>query len=267
MLEFVKISADFSIEGFYSAIKFDWNDKFVFSGESHNFWEAVYVESGEVEVTEDENVYTLGEGNLILHAPNEFHRIKSAGGSSPKGFIMSFVASGTLPQSLMGGVFTLEPSQSKKYLDICHKIHVFYHNDHSSASGQEVGALLTAFLINLGTKTARNQASMTQSAIEYRRLVSFMTENVCENLTLDDIARRSNLSVSYLKLLFKNYAGISPKSYFNQLRIRRATEMLESGIPSGAVSEMMNFSSPNYFSVFYKNHTGISPSEKQRDTQ
>ena len=32
MLEVVKISADFSIEGYYSAIKFDWNDKFVFSG-------------------------------------------------------------------------------------------------------------------------------------------------------------------------------------------------------------------------------------------
>ena len=132
--------------------------------------------------------------------------------------------------------------------------------------GQEAAALLTAFVINLGAKTARNDASMTQSAIEYRRLISFMTENVCENFTLEDIARQNNISVSYVKLLFKTYAGVSPKSYFNQLRIRRATELLESGLPSGTVSEIMNFSSPNYFSVFYKNHTGISPSEQHKET-
>ena len=266
MLEFAKICDAFVVEGFYSAIRFDWNDKYVFNGESHNFWEAVFVESGEVEVTEDENVYTLGEGDLIFHAPNEFHRIKSAGGSSPKGFIMSFAASGSLPPSLMSGVFTLEPSQSKKYLDICRKIHEFYHTNRSAMVGQEAAALLTAFVITLGTKTARNDASMTQSATEYRRLISFMTENVCENFTLEDIARQNNISVSFVKLLFKTYAGISPKSYFNQLRIRRATELLESGLPSGTVSEMMNFSSPNYFSVFYKNHTGISPSEQHKET-
>lgn len=262
MLKFVKVDREFCIEGFYSAIRFDWSDKFVFSGESHNFWEAVYVESGEVEVTEDENVYTLGAGNLIFHAPNEFHRIKSSGGSSPKGFITSFVVGGALPRSLMGGVFALEPSQSKKYLDICRKIHDFYHGDLTQMAGQETADLFSAFLINLGTKTAQEGVSMTQSATEYRHLVSFMTENVCENLTLEDIARENNVSISYLKLLFKSYAGISPKGYFNQLRVRRATELLESGLPSGSVSEIMNFSSPNYFSVFYKKYTGISPSEK-----
>ncbi|MBQ8408501.1 MAG: helix-turn-helix domain-containing protein [Clostridia bacterium] len=264
MVSFKPITNIFSIEGLYSAFRFDWDDSFVFSGESHNFWEAVFVTSGEVEVTEDENVYTLGEGNLIFHAPMELHRIKSAGGSSPSGFILSFASSGKLPEVISGGVFTLDPTQVTEYAAICKKAIEFKGNDANPLLGQEVAALLSAFVIGLEAKSAATGTSVSQSAMEYRRIVSFMSEKVCENLTLSDIASKSNVSVSYVKLLFRTYAGVSPKSYFNQLRIRRATELLSRGTSVTEVSDIMNFSSPNYFSAFYKKHTGISPSEQQR---
>lgn len=266
MLNLVPIESIFSIKGFYSAIKFDWNDSFVFNGESHGFWEAVFVESGEVEVTEDENIYVLSAGNIIFHAPMEFHRIKSSGGSSPKGFIFSFLTSGELPEAIKGGVFTLEPSQIDRFMSMAEKIHDFVHTDSSTLLGTEVGALLTEFIIKLSSKQALSGGSMTQSAIEYRRIVSYMTEHICENLTLSDIALGNNVSVSYVKLLFNTYAGISPKSYFNQLRIRRATELLNRGISITDVSDIMNFSSPNYFSTFYRKSTGLSPSDIKKRT-
>ena len=264
MLELVPIEPLFSVKGFYSAFKFDWNDRYVFNGESHGFWEAVYVESGEVEVTEDENVYVLGAGNMIFHAPLEFHRIKSSGGSSPKGFIFSFLTSGELPEAIKGGVFTLDPSNEDRFKAISEKIYTFVKEDASFLLGTETAALLTEFIIKLSSKQSVSGGSMTQSAVEYRRIVSFMSENICENLTLSDIAKDNNVSVSYLKLLFSNYAGISPKSYFNQLRVRHASDLLKAGIPVTEVSDKMNFSSPNYFSSFYKKHTGISPSEQQK---
>ena len=59
MYHYHEAKSTFEIAGFYTAIKYDWNETFVFSGESHDFWEAVFVESGQVEVTENENVYTL----------------------------------------------------------------------------------------------------------------------------------------------------------------------------------------------------------------
>jgi AraC-like DNA-binding protein len=264
MLKLVPINNTFEIKGFYSAIHFEWSDNFVFSGESHNFWEVVYVESGEVEVTEDENVYTLREGNIIFHAPMEFHRIKSAGGSSPKGFILSFESSGMLPDALLSGIFTLDPYRNKCYRDICDKLHDFFHGNQLPLVGQEVAAELTAFFIDLCTVTTQKDASKTRSASEYRALVSYMTESVCENLTLADIAKHNHVSVSYIKLLFNTYAGISPKSYFKQLRVRHATELLDRGLTAGEVADMMNFSSPNYFSAFYKKNCGITPTERQK---
>ena len=266
MLKLVPIENEFSIKGFYSAIRFDWNEQFIFNGEIHNFWEAVFVESGEVEVTEDENVYILGSGNIIIHAPMEFHRIKSSGGSSPKGFIFSFETVGKLPEMLRGGVFNLEPSHIEQFKKISDKIYAFVHHDRTPLLGQEATALLTAFIIKLCLRETSSGGSMTQSAVEYRRIVSYMAQGVCDNLTLSDIANACNVSVSYVKLLFNTYAGISPKSYFNQLRTRRASELLREGLSVTEVADRMNFSSTNYFSAFYKKHTGISPSELQKES-
>lgn len=266
MVSFKPIKIEFSIDGLYSAFRFDWDESFIFAGESHNFWEIVFVESGAVEVTEDENIYTLFDGNVIFHAPMEFHRIRSFGGSSPKGFILSFSSSGELPEMISGGVFTLDPTQKMEYVRIAQRAIDFDTHPDKDLLGQEVASLLSAFIIGLGSKDTVSDTAKSQGATEYRRIVSYMNSNIRENLTLSDIAHKTNVSVSYIKQLFKTYAGISPKSFFNQLRIRHANELLGEGHSVTEVSDIMNFSSPNYFSAFYKKHTGLSPSSRQKAT-
>ena len=88
-----------------------------------------------------------------------------------------------------------------------------------------------------------------------------MQESVSSNLTLEELAAKNNVSISYLKLLFKKYAGVSPKGYYTRLRLHHAAELLEKGIPISEISDRMSFSSPNYFSEFFKRNTGLSPSE------
>ncbi len=264
MVKFKQIRNQFTIDGFYSAFSFYWDDDFAFSGESHNFWEVVFVEEGEVEVTEDENVYVLGPGKIIFHAPMEFHRIRSLPGCAPKGFILSFRASGELPQVLSNGVFALDPEQMREYKTICDKTFLFFEYGEEEVKGQELAALFSLFLMRLEAKKASPAESMSQSAIEYRKIVSYMFDNVEKNLTLSDIATANNVSISYVKLLFKTYAGISPKSYYTKLRIRAATDLLQRYFSVSEIAEIMNFSSPNYFSAFYRKYTGLSPSDIKR---
>lgn len=275
MIIFKPIKRKFLIDGFYSAFRFDWDESFTFCGESHNFWEAVFVKSGTVEVTENENVYTLDKGNIIFHSPMEFHRIKSAYGSSPTVFVISFSVTGNLPEKLGDGVFTLNSDEIGECEDIC-KMALKFKSCESGADtpatydtellGQELSDRLSLFLTAIGRRATRGSISMTQSAMEYRKLVSFMLTHVCENLTLSEIAKSNNVSVSYTKLLFKTYAGISPKAYFNKLRVRCATELLNKGQSITDIAELMNFSSPNYFSAFYKKLTGVSPTSHQKNT-
>ena len=46
-----------------------------YSGERHPFYELVFVSSGTVGITAGEEVYTLSAGQMLLHDPDEFHRI------------------------------------------------------------------------------------------------------------------------------------------------------------------------------------------------
>lgn len=263
-LRIIPVERDFTVTGFFTAFNFSWDGKFIFHGESHDFWEIVFVTEGAVESIEDENVYLLKENDLILHAPLEFHRIRSAEGESQKGIIMSFKTAGSLPEELKDGIFSLKAEEKEEYLSLCKTIMNFVRGNGSYYTGQEAADHLSAFLIRLSQQTPERKFSGSAGAVEYHRIVSDMTERVCENLTLTDFAKGQNISISYLKLLFKTYAGISPKTYFNQLRARHAAYLLSENLTVAEVAEKMNFSSQNYFTVFFRNHMGCTPSEHRK---
>ena len=203
---------------------------------------------------------------MILHAPMEFHRIRSANGTSPSGLIMSFTASGSLPETLKKGIFVIDREQSKPYEDIVKKVMVFLGESVEPFTGQEAAAMLSAFLINLSGKAdSTERLSNMQSAMEYRKLISEMTVKICDNCSLEEFAHACNISISYLKLLFKTYAGIAPKQYYANLRTQYASELLRQGVTSAEIAGRMNFSSASYFSAFFKRNTGLSPSEYQKN--
>lgn len=267
MFELKHINNKFDIRAFYSAFDFEWNDSFVFAGESHPYWEIVFITGGKVEATEDEKIYILEKGNILFHAPMEFHRIRSADGTSPSGFIMSFLADGEPPSELKEGIFTLNPEQVREYAKICSGAKAFLAEEEKGEYfSQEIAARLSVFLINLvGTDTAKQRLLSTPSAFEYKKIVSVMSERVCENLTLTDFAELCHISVSYIKLLFEKYAGISPKRYFANLRLQHIIALMREGMSNAQIAAVMNFSSVYYFSVFFKKMTGMTATEYRKD--
>ena len=69
---------------------YEFDKNFVFDGESHNFWEMVYIDKGRVQVRRDEATLVLSQGEILFHAPNEFHSIRALD-SAPNFFVVSFV--------------------------------------------------------------------------------------------------------------------------------------------------------------------------------
>ena len=257
-----QVNQAFTITGFCTAFPFSWDERFVFHGESHEMWEVVYLSDGAVEVTEDENIYTLSRGSMILHAPMEFHRIRSAHGSSPSGFILSFMAEGNLPEVLKDGPFALTGEQQQAYFHICGEVLRFFEQTEPTDpyAGQAAGAMLSAFLLSLRHSQARVPVLVKSAgALCYQRLIAAMTAAVEQNCSLAELADTCFVSVSYLKLLFRQYAGISPKAYYSHLRLQRAILLLQQGLGITAVAERMHFSSTNYFITFFKKQTGKTP--------
>ncbi len=262
---FLEVESPFRISGILNYVPDrTFAADFSYDGEKHDFWEVIYVLSGKLEVTEDEKVYLMGERDILFHAPNEFHRVRSAENTCPRVLNLSFKVEGTIPEELKSGVMNLSPDMHAEFVKTAKLLREYVSaiKKHTSPSITffECACRLSIFIMRLLRESrATDNISTSAGAKAYRTIVELMHEEVCSNLSLKEFSKRSFVSVSYIKKLFSRYAGIGPKSYYTNLRIQEAQKMLESDLSVTDIAEKLNFSSASYFTLFFKNQTGVTP--------
>lgn len=83
-----------------------------------------------------------------------------------------------------------------------------------------------------------------------------------ETPSMGELSALCGISESYLKQLFGEKYGISPKKYTIQLKINHACELLRMDRYSVTqVAELCNFSDVYFFSRQFKEYTGITPTQ------
>lgn len=86
-------------------------------------------------------------------------------------------------------------------------------------------------------------------------------ETLEKGVTIQQIAENMGVSYSNFRKLFKEYTGISPALYQQDLKLQRAKELLSTtGMSIKNIAYQLNFDSPDYFSSKFRNKTGVSPS-------
>ena len=99
---------------------------------------------------------------------------------------------------------------------------------------------------------------------QYNRVkesIRYMDENYFRHdLSIEQIAQTSSLSVSHFRKLFKEVTGETPIQYLNQLKMKRAFDLLrQTNMPVSEIAETLGFENQYYFCNFFKKHAGISP--------
>lgn len=91
-------------------------------------------------------------------------------------------------------------------------------------------------------------------------------ENVSDaELNLKEVANLCNVSTSYFRRLFKEYANVSPKEYVINNKIEKAKLYIEyENFTVSEIAERLNFTDSSYFSKQFKRKVGMSPSEYKR---
>ncbi len=267
MNRFVNTENVFNIKSIGYALDRVFPSNFVYDGESHPSIEIVYVQSGKLEVVEEENVYIMESGDLIIHGPMEFHRLKSMENTTPHVYNLSAVIDGEVPERLYSGVFRPDKFEQNEFLRVFKAVAEFEDlPEPDPYLGQMVASELAALIVRICREgSIISKLSADSCANVYRNLVETMNKEVCANLTLADIAEKEHISVSYVKALFYRYAGISAKSYYSSLRVNEAIRLLATDMPVNEIAEKMNFSSPNYFSLFFKKSMGVTPHEYRKN--
>ncbi|MGI6279069.1 MAG: helix-turn-helix domain-containing protein [Acutalibacteraceae bacterium] len=85
------------------------------------------------------------------------------------------------------------------------------------------------------------------------------------DLTISEISEQCHMSEVNFRRVFKLTFNISPLNYINNLRIKEACSLLESGYYSVSdIAILSGFSGLKYFGTSFKRTTGISPSEYKK---
>lgn len=80
------------------------------------------------------------------------------------------------------------------------------------------------------------------------------------SFTLEEIAGKYNMSVSYLSHIFKKITGVSVMRYLLLVRIRAAQEYLsQTALPINEIAEKCGFNDMSNFGRTFRKETGFSP--------
>lgn len=108
----------------------------------------------------------------------------------------------------------------------------------------------------------KHQSPEGEKIVLFKRVEQYITENLKENLDLEETAAKFNLSSYYFSRSFKEALGCNFTDYINMLRIKKAKELLKSdSITIKEVGYSVGYSDPNYFSKVFRKYEGVSPTE------
>lgn len=106
----------------------------------------------------------------------------------------------------------------------------------------------------------KNKLEMIQPAIDV-----IHKNYTTEPLNVSVLSKMCGITPEYFRKIFKNFLGVSPVVYINNLKISRAKELLKSNVYSiTEVALMSGFNDMSYFSREFKKAVGVSPSEYKK---
>ena len=93
----------------------------------------------------------------------------------------------------------------------------------------------------------------------------YVKKNYTEDIYLDLLAEKLNITKTYLSAYFKNKTGVNLSDYINNYRIKIAIELLESTpMKVQEIGAKVGFQNINTFIRLFKKYTGNAPGEYRK---
>ncbi|MDY3928361.1 MAG: AraC family transcriptional regulator [Clostridia bacterium] len=120
-------------------------------------------------------------------------------------------------------------------------------------------------IILMLAQSMQKKYSPTEKLKKISPAINYIAKNYNKNIKNDELAQLTGLSTVYFRKLFTEVFGISPIAYLNELRIKKAKEMLKSDYGSITdIAESLGYLNIYDFSRTFKKHVGISPSKYEK---
>ncbi len=205
-------------------------------------------------------------GDIFLLFPDEWHTYRPLSASCWKSFWIGYRGKNIDDRVKFGFLSVEKPVYHVGY---CPEIIRLYESAMDVAKREEAYSQQSlAGIVNnlIGTMYSRerniilNRDQNKVDLINRARLI--IREELQSRVTIQEIAERLGMGYSNFRKLFKEFTGVSPALYQQDLRLQRAKELLSTtNISIKEIAYQLNFDSPDYFSSKFKMKTGCKPSE------
>lgn len=271
------------VNGIYTIHYFKYGKNFRFPGESHDFWEMVFIDSGNANIIENDKEFSLKQGEAIFHHPNREHNIYTDD-EFANSAIITFECKSSALKMLSGKIFIFDEYEKTLLNKIIQEGKISYQeklNDvyltkmtkrkNAPFGGEQIIKnsieLLIVSLLRKEfseTKTTQDESvnlSSNQIVDKVKTVLEEKLDNQ-ETVNLNEISYILGFSKSYIKAQFKKKMGLSVIQYFISLKIDKAKKLLsQQKFTISEISDMLGFSSVYYFSRQFKMQTDMTPTE------
>ena len=278
--ESITLREDLHIRKIYSIHYFEYMKDYVFDGESHDFWEFVFVDSGNLFVTAGDKEVLLASNEMIFHKPNEFHALRGDGETSPNLVVVSFECTNPCMKFFENCRVSLNQNE-RFYLGqiISETRKTFYtplnnpnicllerNSVHDFGSEQIIFLSLELLLISLQRRYSTPPAIDPVSSPPFsdhpmirrdtdevfQEIIQYLQRNLSEHLTVVQICKENSVGRSQLQKMFHEKTGCGVIDYFCRLKIETAQKMIrQKRYNYTQISDMLHsiwqyYHAPNY---------------------
>ncbi len=263
---------------------FEYSSDFVFQGESHDFWEFLCVDKGEVDVFTDKKHYHLKRGDIIFHEPNEFHGLSANHKIAPNLVVVSFHCASHAMDFFRGRLLSIDDNERQLLARIVleaqrsfpaslgdpYQTRMQIQKDAPLGFEQMMRLWLSLLLLTLLRRYSvhpeapaeKNTIRHSLDEAAYQKILDCMNAHLTDQLTLAQLARETLMGRSQLQKLIKTRHNCGVIDLFLQLKINAARQMIrENRLNFTEISQALGYSSIHYFSRQFKKITGMTPSE------
>ena len=229
-------------------------------------YQFVYITKGKGVFTSDSTQETpLSKGRLLVLFPGQWHTYSPLQKTGWNEYVIG--VEGAMIDSIVRNSFitkenqVLEVGLNEELVSLFSKALEVAEKDKTSAQQYLSGIVL--HILGLVLSISQNkifEVGDIDQKIECAKII--MSENIYKDIDPGELALKLNISYSWFRRVFKDYTGYAPAKYFQELKLRKAKQLLvETSLSVKEISYQLNYASAEHFFSLFKKRTGFTPLE------
>lgn len=233
-----------------------------FPNHFHDYYVIGLVEAGERRLVCWGREYGIKAGDVLLFNPGDNHACQQVGGELDyRSFHISKERMLNLAEELTG---RREPPVFSRTV-ICdgdvgaclRRAHEMVMEASREFEKEEALLLLLSLLFQRYGQPLRRE--LPECGEEVRRAFAWMEAHYDQHIRLEELGRAVGLSQSTLLRAFTREKGITPYSCLMNIRVGKARQLLEQGIPPAEAAVRTGFSDQSHFTHCFVRFIGVTP--------